>query len=66
MSKFICKLALERCQQNIAQITALSATGQGTQSAIGQKTLYALIESLNRDLSLLEDGIDQGIDEAFE
>ena len=52
---FFHKLAIERCQHNLAQLCAALFTGMNCdRNGVGGQTVQALIEILNKDLHILE------------
>jgi hypothetical protein len=58
---FFHKLAVERCQHNLAQLCAVIANFQGQTEESAEYyngTALLLIETMNRDLTLLHDIID--------
>ncbi len=57
---FLHKLAIERCQYNLAQLSTVLYTESALEKTTPSgQTVQALIEILNRDLVILNDFVDQ-------
>lgn len=61
---FFHKLAIARCQHNLAQLCAALFVGMNCdQNNAGGQTIQALIEILNRDLFILSGSIQEAANE---